>query len=69
MQRRAMILSLGGFLIASPLLSGCDGPKEGTTTEKHDQVGEHLNYPAGGPNSPDNKKFQAKKVAAPAPKS
>ena len=69
MRRRAMVLSLGGFLIASPLLSGCDGPKEGTTTEKHDQVGEHLNYPAGGPDSPDYKKFKAAKDASPAPKS
>jgi len=42
------------------LVSGCGGGANHQPTELHDQKGEHLNYPAGGPNSPDAKKVAAK---------
>lgn len=35
---------------------GCGGSATHTPTEVHDQKGEHLNFPAGGPDSPDYKK-------------
>ncbi|MFM7316143.1 MAG: hypothetical protein ACKO5E_04295 [bacterium] len=45
------------------LASGCGGGASHQPTELHDQKGEHLNFPAGGPNSPDAKK--AAKTAEP----
>jgi hypothetical protein len=42
------------------LTAGCGGGATHQPTELHDQKGEHLNYPAGGPNSPDAKKAAAK---------
>jgi len=45
------------------LASGCGGGGTHQPTELHDQKGEHLNFPAGGPNSPDAKK--AMKTAEP----
>lgn len=39
---------------------GCGGSSTHTPTEMHDEKGEHLNYPAAGPNSPDYKKAAGK---------
>ncbi len=44
---------------------GCGGSATHTPTEQHDQKGEHLTYPAGGPNSPDYKKASGKAAEAP----
>lgn len=44
---------------------GCGGSATHTPTEQHDQKGEHLSYPAGGPNSPDFKKANGKAADAP----
>lgn len=48
--------------------AGCGGTATHTPTELHDQKGEHLNYPAGGPNSPDNKKAAGKAASSETPK-
>lgn len=52
-------------VVALFALAGCGGSTTHTPTEMHDQQGEHLNYPAGGPNSPDYKKSQGKAKAEP----
>jgi hypothetical protein len=68
MTRRSIISVLGSSVLGAALLSGCGGPAVGPMPEQHDQVGEHLNYPAGGPGSPDHKKIVASKSASKAPK-
>jgi hypothetical protein len=68
MTRRSIIGVLGSTVLGAALLSGCGGPTAGPMPEQHDQVGEHLNYPAGGPGSPDYKKTVASKSASKAPK-
>ena len=57
MKRLICLLSACLLII---LTSGCGGGATHQPTELHDQKGEHLNYPAGGPNSPDAKKAAAK---------
>lgn len=47
---------------------GCGGSSTHTPTELHDQKGEHLNYPAGGPNSPEYKNAAGKANKGVAPK-
>jgi hypothetical protein len=68
MTRRSIIGVLGSSILGAVLLSGCGGPSTGTMPEQHDQVGEHLNYPAGGPGSPEYKRTVASKSASKAPK-
>jgi hypothetical protein len=67
MTRRSILGVLGSFVPGAALMVGCGGPATGPMPEQHDQVGEHLNYPAGGPDSPDYKKLKASKAANKAP--
>lgn len=68
--------ALGSTMAVCITAIGCGGAATHTPTEQHDQKGEHLTYPAGGPNSPDYKKASGKadeskeapKEAAPAEK-
>ena len=63
MTRRFISVLFGSPVLGLALMAGCGGPSTGPTPEKHDQVGEHLSYPAGGPDSPEYKKFKASKAA------
>jgi hypothetical protein len=54
------LISFGSTVAVCCFLLGCGDGATHTPTELHDQKGEHLNYPAGGPNSPDYKKAAGK---------